>query len=185
MSNLITDIPTKVVSLVAGPGAGKSTTAAGIFHQMKLAQTYKVELVTEIIKDAVYDENQGMLNDQLLLTATQNHALHRLVGKVDFVISDACLLNGIVYNRFYNTPSVLDNLILHLFREYDNTVVMLPRKAKYEGYGRSQTEEEAKQLDKIFIEVLNELGVVYHDLTDSQISTRDLPSHIVDIIGGI
>lgn len=175
---------TKVISLVAGPGAGKSTTAAGMFHHMKLAQTHKVELVTEIIKDAVYDENKGMLNDQLLLTATQNHALHRLVGKVDFVISDACLLNGIVYNRFYNTPSVLDNLILQLFREYDNTVIMLPRKAKYEGYGRSQTEEEAKQLDKIFIDVLEELGVPYHNLTNSGLSTKELPEHIINIIGG-
>lgn len=173
---------TRVVSLVAGPGAGKSTTATGIFHNMKLDQDYKVELVTEVIKDAVYDENKGMLGDQLLLTATQNHALHRLIGKVDFVISDACLLNGIVYNRFYNTPSILDNLILQLFRDYDNTVIMLPRKAKYEGYGRSQTEEEAILLDQLFIDVLEELGVPYFDLRNGDHKTHELPRVIIDLI---
>lgn len=173
---------TKVISLVAGPGAGKSTTAAGIFHHMKVDQKYKVELVTEVIKDAVYDRNQGMLDDQLLLTASQNHALHRLIGKVDYVISDACLLNGIVYNRFYNTPGVLDDLILSLFQEYDNTVIMLPRKAKYEGYGRSQTEEEAKQLDQIFIDVLEELDVPFYDLSDWVIPTADLPKEIIKLI---
>lgn len=173
---------TKIISLVAGPGAGKSTTAAGLFHHMKIEQRYKVELVTEVIKDAVYDENQGMLNDQLLLTASQNHALHRLVGKVDYVISDACLLNGIVYNRFYNTPGVLDELILTLFKEYDNTVIMLPRKAKYEGYGRSQTEEEAKQLDQIFIDVLTELRVPFFDLSDVKVHTSELPKLIMELI---
>jgi len=177
-------LQTKVISLVAGPGAGKSTTAAGIFHNMKIDQKYKVELVTEVIKDAVYDDNTGMLDDQLLLTATQNHALHRLVGKVDYVISDACLLNGIVYNRFYNTPSILDNLILTLFKDYDNTVIMLPRKAKYEGYGRSQTEQEAKDIDQLFIDVLEELGVPYHDLRQCGLTTRELPLHIIDLIGG-
>lgn len=175
---------TKVVSLVAGPGAGKSTTAAGIFHLMKLEQIHKVELVTEVIKDAVYDENKGMLDDQLLLTATQNHALNRLVGKVDYVISDACLLNGIVYNRFYNTPGVLDDLILNLFQSYDNTVIMLPRKAKYEGYGRSQTEAEAQTIDRLFMQVLEELEVPYFDLTYSGFTTKELPGIIVDLIGG-
>lgn len=174
---------TKVISLVAGPGAGKSTTAAGIFREMKLTQTRKVELVTEVIKDAVYDENKGMLSDQFLLTATQNHCLHRLIGKVDYVISDACLLNGIVYNRFYGTSGLLDELILSLFQEYDNIVVMLPRKAKYEAYGRSQTEEEAKQIDDLFVTVLEELGISYYDLRNSGISTRDLPLEILRLIG--
>ena len=175
---------TKIISLVAGPGAGKSTTAAGIFHHMKVKQDFKVELVTEAIKDAVYDDNRGMINDQFLLSATQNHLLHRLIGKVDFVISDACLLNGVVYNRFFGTPSKLDSVLVDLFQEYDNTVIMLPRKEKYEAYGRMQTEAEAKQLDKLFIEVLTELNIPFYDLSDSGIATLDLPVHIIQLIGG-
>lgn len=175
---------TKIVSLVAGPGAGKSTTAAGIFHHMKCQQLYKVELVTEAVKDAVYDDNSGLLSDQFLLSATQNHLLHRLVGKVDFVISDACLLNGVVYNKFFGTPSKLDSVLVDLFQEYDNTVIMLPRKAKYEDYGRMQTEAEAKELDKLFIQVLTELNIPFYDLSHSGIATTELPQHIIRLIGG-
>lgn len=175
---------TKIISLVAGPGAGKSTTAAGIFHYMKCDQRYKVELVTEAVKDAVYDDNSGLLSDQFLLSATQNHLLHRLIGKVDFVISDACLLNGVVYNRFFNTPSMLDNVLVDLFQEYDNTVIMLPRKAKYEDYGRMQTEEQAKELDELFIQVLTELNIPFYNLSQSGVSTQDLPQHIIKLIGG-
>lgn len=175
---------TKIISLVAGPGAGKSTTAAGIFHHMKCDQRYRVELVTEAVKDAVYDDNSGLLADQFLLSATQNHLLHRLIGKVDFVISDACLLNGVVYNRFFNTPSMLDNVLVDLFQEYDNTVIMLPRKAKYEDYGRMQTEDQAKELDDLFIQVLTELNIPFYNLSQSGISTQDLPQHIIKLIGG-
>jgi len=176
---------TKVVSLVAGPGAGKTTTASGIFHNMKLEQKHKVEQVTEVIKDAVYDENKGVLADQLLLTALQNHSLHRLLGKVDYVISDACLLNGIVYNRFYGQSGVMDELILSLFQEYDNVVFMLPRKSKYEEYGRSQTEEEAKQLDQLFVQVLEELKIPYYDLRESRVPIRELPELIIKILEDI
>lgn len=175
---------TKIISLVAGPGAGKSTTAAGIFHHMKCQQIHKVELVTEAVKDAVYDDNSGLLADQFLLSATQNHLLHRLIGKVDFVISDACLLNGVVYNRFFNTPSKLDSVLVDLFQEYDNTVIMLPRKAKYEDYGRMQTEDQAKQLDDLFIEVLTELNIPFYNLSQSGIATSELPQYINQLIGG-
>jgi len=40
---------TKVINLFAGPGAGKSTTAAGLFAEMKRANV-DVELVTEYVK---------------------------------------------------------------------------------------------------------------------------------------
>lgn len=40
----------KVISLWAGPGAGKSTTAAALFNLMK-RERFEVELVTEVAKD--------------------------------------------------------------------------------------------------------------------------------------
>ncbi len=44
----------KVINLWAGPGAGKSTTAAGLFNLMKI-RGYNVELVTEFAKEMVYE----------------------------------------------------------------------------------------------------------------------------------
>ena len=44
----------KVINLFAGPGAGKSTTAAGLFHLMKIAGM-NVELVTEFSRSWVVE----------------------------------------------------------------------------------------------------------------------------------
>lgn len=156
---------TVYVNLVGGPCCGKSTVASGLFNKLKLDQKLSTELVTEVVKDYVYDENKQALEDQLLITAVQNHNLRRLNGKVEVVITDASLLNGIVYNRFYGVvDKVMEDLALHLFKKYSNVVYLLPRKPKYDQYGRSQSEEEAKEIDRLFIEVLDELGVQFYDM---------------------
>lgn len=172
---------TVIINLVGGPCCGKSTTASGLFSAMKLQTTATVELVNEVIKNHVYDQNTKVLNDQVLITAEQNHCLVRLKDEVQFVVSDASLLNGVVYNKFYNTEDdVSDYLCARLFNRWDNIVFLLPRKKKYDPYGRSQTEEEAQQIDELFIETLQEFGVEYYDMRDY--THKELPERILEIL---
>lgn len=157
-----------VINLCGGPGCGKSTVAVGLFNVMKKKQ-YNVELVTEYVKDVMYDDNVAIMNDQLLLTAQQNHKLKRLENKVDFVISDASLFNGIVYQNFFNNEKIISQkeaeLSLYLFNKYKNIVFLLPRNTdkKYRKIGRLQNEEEAKMIDSIFIEKLTQYGIDFYD----------------------
>lgn len=173
---------TTIINLVSGPGAGKSTTAAGLFHQIKLDGNYSSEIVMEVVKDYTYDKNEMALKDQILITAEQNHKLFRLIGEVEYVISDASLINGIVYNRFYHSENeISDKLALDLFSQYDNMVFLLPRKAKYSHIGRTQSEDQAKELDRIFVEVLNDYKIPYHDM--STFSHDKLPEQIIKLLG--
>ena len=178
---------TKIINFVSGPCSGKSSIAAGLFSLMKLDQEsgLSIELVTEVVKGHVYDENKQVLDDQLLITAQQNHELKRLVGKVDYVISDASLINGIVYNEFYGTKDpVLDELALNLFKKYNNVVYLLPRKKIYNEYGRTQSEDEAKIIDMIFIEVLEKNNIEYYDMRG--VEHKSIPALIYkDIQNGI
>jgi ABC-type dipeptide/oligopeptide/nickel transport system ATPase component len=174
---------TIVVNLVGGPCCGKSTTAAGLFSIMKLQTDKKVEIVTEVIKDYVYDENKGAMTDQVLITAQQNHRLRRLDGKVDFIVSDASLLNAVVYNEFYHDIENLSTeLSKKLFALYDNEVFLLPRKPQYDQYGRTQTLEEAKHLDTLFKMNLQKLGVPFHDMT--HYTHEEMPEAILKVLLG-
>ena len=176
---------TKIVNLVGGPCCGKSTTAAGLFAAMKLKSNQKVEIVTEVIKDYVYDENKGAMNDQILITAQQNHRLQRLQGKVDFIISDASLLNAVIYNEFYHDSGNLSTkLSKDLYDQYDDNIVfLLPRKPKYDQYGRTQTLEEAKELDRIFVNKLHELDIDYFDM--SNYTHEIMPEKILGILSSV
>lgn len=134
----------KVINLFAGPGAGKSTTAAGLFHIMK-QDGFKVELVTEYAKDIVWADRHKELDDQLYITAKQHHRIFLLKNKVDYCVTDGPLLLSLVYSRMM--PQSFFPFVKDLFHEYDNMAIILKRTKPYVLFGRTQTEDEAKALD--------------------------------------
>ena len=77
---------TKVINLFGNPGSGKSTTASYLFSEMK-ALGIEVELVTEVAKDLVWDEDWKRLNNQVYIFSTQLQRIDRLVGKVEYIIT--------------------------------------------------------------------------------------------------
>lgn len=139
-----------VVNLFAGPGAGKSTTAAGLFHRLKLAGV-NCELVTEYAKDKVWEQSTKVLDDQLYVFAKQHHRLHVLRGNVDVAITDSPLPLSLVYNTGVTAdPGVaesFESLVWSLFETFRNLNVLLLRTKPYNPIGRNQTEQEARSLD--------------------------------------
>lgn len=139
----------QVINLYAGPGAGKSTLAAGLFNLMKNLQ-YRVELVTEFAKDVTYEKNFGTLQNQLVILAEQDRRLRRLEGQVDWVITDSPLPLGIAYM----TPEYEDWLVPAIwgaFNRYQNYHVLVQRSPShpFQQYGRNQDEGEAMRLDTL------------------------------------
>ncbi|MCW2317124.1 hypothetical protein M2322_002678 [Rhodoblastus acidophilus] len=137
-------IPLKVINLWAGPGAGKSTAAAGLFHLMK-HEGYAVELVTEYAKDLTYERNWALLNNQRFVTREQDRRLRRLQGQAEWAITDSPLPLGLVYAE----PNTMDLMLWGLFEDpaYQNFNVWVERNKLYSQLGRTQTEDEAKALD--------------------------------------
>lgn len=135
----------KVINLWAGPGAGKSTTAAGLFFLMKL-RGINVELVTEYAKDMTYDFRVRTLKDQQYIVAKQHSRQLRLRDHVDFVITDSPLLIALAYAppNYYAT---FEQFVTEVYDSYDNVNVWINRVKPYVGVGRSQTEAEARELD--------------------------------------
>lgn len=143
----------KVINLFAGPGAGKSTTRAALFAELKY-RGIRVEEVTEYAKDLTWDEHGSLLSDQLMILANQNRKLERLRNKVDLVISDSPILLGINYRVPGYLPSYFEKLVWELWETYDNYNYFINRTKKYNSYGRTQTEEEAKKLDCLIMDLL-------------------------------
>lgn len=135
----------KVINLYAGPGTGKSTTAAGLFHLLKL-KGFRCEMSLEYAKDCVWEERHRLLEDQLYVFAKQHRRLIRLkTHKLDYVITDSPLLFSLIYAQ--NEPNCFHELVRERYNSFDNMVVFLERVKPYMKYGRSQTENEAQELD--------------------------------------
>ncbi len=175
----------KVINLYGGPGTGKSTTAAGLFYQMK-SRGYKVELVSEYAKDLTYDKRHNILKNQEYVFAKQLAKLRRLKGHVDYVITDSPLLMQLNYiSDDYDLP-ILKQLIVDAHDLFDNVEIFLERNLEHHGYqeyGRNQTVQEAMYIDSnIRSNVLKELYVLglVHTITVSNTTVDEILKLIED-----
>lgn len=141
----------KVINLYAGPGAGKSTTAAGIFFMMKTLG-HKVELVTEYVKDKVYEGHFGCLEDQIYIFGKQQRKLKRLEGQVEYAVTDSPLMLSILYNK--DLSETFNTLVLETYHKYQNINFYINRTKAYSNVGRTQSEQEAIELDRLLSNIL-------------------------------
>lgn len=151
----------KIINLFAGPGAGKSTTAAMVFAALK-RQNRNVELVTEYAKDVSWEQNWNRLNDQLFISANQNRRLDRLRNHgLDWIVTDSPLLLGL----HYTTPDYLGGtytqLMLELWNSYDNINFLIERRRPYNPVGRNQDYEGALAIDANIRAFLDENRLPY------------------------
>lgn len=163
---------TKVINLWAGPGAGKSTTAAGLFFHMK-TDGHKCELVTEYAKELCYDGRLLSLHPETILK--QQYARQdRLNGKVDWIITDSPLLLSWIYSKNNKVRKKAENFT----GEFDNYHFYIKRVKPYKNYGRTQDEKEAIELDKEIKKYLDET----HDLIGEICGNERAPKEIMKLL---
>lgn len=142
------DVLTSIINLWAGPGTGKSRTAAGLFNLMKY-KGHKVELVTEVAKFLTYERNLTALNDQFIVMAQQEYTQRIIADSgVDWIVTDSPVMQGVVYAPEADRR-IIRQCCDHFRKRYTNHDVFLKRDTTraYEIYGRNQTLEQAQDLD--------------------------------------
>lgn len=148
---------TLIINFFAGPGAGKSTMAAGVFYKLKM-KGVNCELITEHAKDLTWEKNWTALGNQLLTSATQIYKQERVENQVDIIVTDSPMLLGMFYwnDKNKKKKNHFKKLLYEIFGEKNNLNVFIKRKKKYNPIGRNQTEKEAQEIDKQTISFLKE-----------------------------
>ncbi len=166
-----------VVNLAAGPGAGKSTLASGVFHELKKLGV-NCELVTEFAKDLTWEENYVALSNQLYVSANQIYRQERLENKVDVIVNDSPIFIGLFYYKSVN-PTIdyhFKSLILETFNLKNNLNIFVNRLEGYNPIGRTQTLEQSKSIDDAMKQFMITNSIPFIEATKNQESV------ILDII---
>ena len=142
---------TLVVSLVGGPGCGKSSIRAGIFHDLKF-KGIDCEEATEYAKVCTWEKRQFTLTNQIHIFGEQHHRIWMLLGQVEVIITDSPLLLTPIYDT--RKSSTLRKLALEEFNSMWNYVVFLKRCKPYNPNGRNQDEDGAKAIDRLIADYL-------------------------------
>lgn len=147
-----------MVGMVAGPGTGKSTTAAGVFFELK-QRGVNCELVGEYAKDVVWGRTTVTLGNQIYIFGKQYHRLWRLMGQVDVIVTDAPIIMSLYYGG--KMGDTFKKLVLQTHHDMENMTYFLERVKEYNPAGRMQTEDEAREVDGVLRGLLDEHGIAY------------------------
>lgn len=172
-----------VINLFAGPGAGKSTNAAGLFSLMK-RRYYNVELVREYAKELTYEKDWVRLKEQNHVVDEQDRRQRMLVGQVEFAITDGAILNSILYrdDRYHIPSEDFKKVVLSYHNKYNNINFYLKRTKKYVPIGRTQTESEAKQLDDAALLMLKDLHIPFVEIVADNSAPEKMLGYIEKLI---
>ncbi len=159
---------TLVINLFGGPGVGKSTLCAFVFAKLKILGI-ECEMATEYAKDMVWEESYKKLENQIYIFGKQHARVHRLLGKVDVVITDSPLLNSIVYDKTDNIA--LKKLVISEFWKLNTLNFYINRKLDYEENGRVQTLKEAIEVDNAYLKLIKDNDIEYSIIEPGDIDT--------------
>jgi tRNA uridine 5-carbamoylmethylation protein Kti12 len=165
---------TKIINLFGGPGVGKSTIAASVFSNLK-QHNIDCELAMEYAKDMIWEESLKTLDDQIYVFAKQHHRQFRLLGKVEYIITDSPIVLSVLYDK--KRSKGLYDLIKERFECFNNINYLIRRGTIYQPNGRIQTEDEAKRIDANVISLLDDMNIKY-----TQVSTTDAIQKITEDI---
>lgn len=149
---------TLVVNLFAGPGAGKSTTAAGVFFELK-SRGVNCELAAEYAKDLCWEERHKTFQDQIYIFGKQYHRIHRLLGQVQCVITDSPILLTPVYDG--EKRASLETLVVEEHKKMWTYNAFLKRKKVFNPKGRNHSLNESQALDCLIADMLYKHGIAY------------------------
>ena len=86
--------------------------------------------------------------------------------KVDVVITDSPILLSIIYDKTGN--KYFSDLVLNQFNNFDNRNYFIERTTVYNPKGRLQTEDEAKEIDKVLLDLLKDCNIEYDSVGKSE-----------------
>lgn len=112
----------------------------------------------------------------------QSFKMGRVRDKVQVVVVDSPLILCIVYNNDETLGEDFDKTVHNVFDSYDNRNYLLTRKHTYEDEGRFQNEEEALEVRKQIINVLNELNISYNVAISSDLDCVIIANKIAEEI---
>jgi len=168
---------TLVINLIGGPYSGKSTIAAELFARLKKMGIHS-ELVSEYIKDRIYEENQTMPKNQIAIFGMEHYNISTKIGKVNVIVHDGSFINNTsdLYN-WENNPE-FDSLIISEYKKFNNLDFFIKRgNIEFESYGRIHNLKQSKELDNKIKETYDKYGLSY-----IEVESRDAVDKIIPII---
>jgi tRNA uridine 5-carbamoylmethylation protein Kti12 len=143
---------TIVINLFGSSNSGKSTTAAGLYFQLKKKHTH-CEMVREYVKNWAWEGRAPGKWDQPYIASKQMKYESLLYNKVDFIVTDSPFLLSHWYESLYHDTNIVKPLLTEFTKSATNNGIKylniwLDVVPHIDVRGRYQSEEEIKSMSE-------------------------------------
>jgi hypothetical protein len=174
-----------IISLYAGPGSGKSTSAAFIYAILK-QKGVNAELVREYVKDWAWEKREIKTFDQFYFLGKQIRRESMLMNHVDVAVTDSPVWLCGYYAEKYTRPLVRQGVHSAVMGYYEQARIeghkhvhlWVKRTKDYNTKGRYESEEEARKIDVEMRTFLTAHGV---ELTEIDTDFESLKNVVADL----
>lgn len=170
-----------VINLFGAPGAGKSTGAAYIFSQLKI-KGINTELVTEFAKDMTWEKNKKALTNQIYMLGNQLQRIYMCQDEVDVIVTDSPLLLNILYNNNPILDKNFENLVVNIFKSYNNLNYFVQRVKEYNPIGRNETREEADKIATRLTNLLNKENIPFKYIEGQLEKYQEVVDDVLEVL---
>lgn len=148
------------VNMLGGPASGKSVAAASLFVKLKCVPM-DCELVTEVAKDLVYENNKNALADQIFVFANTLYKIKNAYNNTQIAVIDSPLLLSAIYNS--HTSRHLIDLVIEQHNKFNSLNVIVRRNIEYPHSmsGRIHSLTESITIDNQIIHLLETHNIPY------------------------
>lgn len=156
----------KVICLYGGPGTGKSTTASLLYGLLKL-KGHNAELIREYVKDWVWEGRKIKETDQIYILANQARKEQICFNDADVLVTDSPIRLCAIYEKMITTEPFVVPVIIEKLEDVarkqgvEYIHVFLNRTKGYNEKGRWQKEDEAKAIDLIIKQYLQDSNISF------------------------
>lgn len=159
----------KRIALIGGAGCGKSTQCAHFFAMLK-SESIQVDQVQEWVREAI---NRGLIPKgnpwaQFWIYEEQKIKEDCIPKEIEYMVTDSPILLSYVYALLYAKRPEDNYLLLKMYEKFINDigrydyVFLCKREKPYVKDGtRTQSKEEALELDNIIIHLLEHHRIPY------------------------
>lgn len=152
------------INLWGAPGSGKSSTAARLFSDLKIAG-YSIEIVNEYIKKWAYQKKVPKSFDQVYIFGQQIHAEDLIQQSgVGALITDSPLMLQIFYSQIYQLSywEPLMEIAKQYEQQHSSINIFLDNSGiPYQQHGRYENEVESLERKQQMENFLEKYGIAY------------------------
>lgn len=152
---------TLIVNFFAGPGVGKSTTAASLFSHLK-ARDVNAELIMEHAKEWAWEKRPIYCQAQIFGEQIARQERLRKAG-LKVAVTDSPLVQSLVYTPT-DYPTSWRTAVVDLFNSFNNINFFIKRTKKFNPAGRYHNLKESVEIDGETHRLLNELEIPFYEI---------------------